>query len=42
MWGWNHQMWGKSKGTVKYDKKPVICDVRTAQCENGTIKCEKK
>ena len=23
-------------------KKTVTCDVRTAQCEDGTIKCEKK
>ena len=24
------------------EKKNVTCDVRIAQCENGTIKCEKK
>ena len=23
-------------------KKTVICDIRTAQCEDGTVKCEKK
>ena len=43
----------KNMGTIKYDKrivtcysnatkKIVICDIRTAQCKNGTIKCEKK
>ena len=35
-------MWGKSKGTTKYGKRIVTCDVRTAQYENETIKCEKK
>ena len=29
----------KSKRTTKYKKKPVICDVETAQCEDGTVKC---
>ena len=23
-------------------KRRVTCDVRTAQCEDGTVKCEKK
>ena len=35
-------MWGKNKGTTKYDKRIVTCDVGTAQYENETIKCEKK
>ena len=32
----------KSKGITEYDKSPVICDVSTTQCEDGTIKYEKK
>ena len=32
----------KNKGTIKCDKRIVICDVGTAQYENETIKCEKK
>ena len=32
----------KSKGTAKYDKRTVICNVGTAQCEDETIKREKK
>ena len=35
-------MWGKSKGTTKYDKRIVTCDVGTAQYENETIRCEEK
>ena len=35
-------MWEKNKGTAKYEKRTVIYDVRTAQCEDGTVKCEKK
>ena len=35
-------MWKKSKGTTKYKKRIVTCDVVIAQCEDGTIKCEKK
>ena len=35
-------MWEKSKGTAKSKKRTVICDVGTAQYEDGTIKCEKK
>ena len=31
-----------NKGTTEYDKRIVICDVRTAQYENETVKCEKK
>ena len=30
MWGWNRQMWEKSKGTIKCEKIIVTCDVRTA------------
>ena len=29
----------KNKGTIKFDK---IYDVGTKQCEDGTVKCEKK
>ena len=36
------QMWEKSKGTTKCEKKTVTCDVETAQYEDGTVKCEKK
>ena len=32
----------KSKGITKYEKKTVTCDVGTAQCKDGTVKCEKK
>ena len=35
-------MWEKSKGTVKSKKRTVICDVGTAQYEDGIVKCEKK
>ena len=36
-------MWEKkSKGTIKCEKRIVICDIGTAQYEVGTIKCEKK
>ena len=31
----------KSKGTTKYEKRTIICDVRTAKYEDGTVKCEK-
>ena len=42
MWGWNSQMWEKSKETIKCKKRTVTCDIGTAQYENGTIKCKKK
>ena len=32
----------KYKGTTKCDKSIVTYNVGTAQCEDGTIKCEKK
>ena len=32
----------KSKRTTQCDKITVIRDVGTAQCEDGTVKCEKK
>ena len=34
----------KNKGTIKCDKRIVICDVGTgtAQYEDETVKCEKK
>ena len=36
-------MWEKKyKGTIECNKSAVICDVGTAQCEDDTIKCEKK
>ena len=31
----------KKKGTTKCEKRIVICDVESAGCEDGTIKCEK-
>ena len=43
MWQWNCQMWGeKKKETTKYDKRTVTCDIGIAQCEDETVKCEKK
>ena len=30
----------KIKGTTKYDKSTVTCDVDTAQCEDGIVKCD--
>ena len=42
MWEWNRQMWEKKKGITKCEKKMVTCDIWIAQCEDGTIKCEKK
>ena len=35
-------MWEKSKGTTKYEKKTVTCEVGTAQCGDEIVKCEKK
>ena len=35
-------MWEKSKGTTKCEKRAVICNVETAQCEDEIVKCEKK
>ena len=32
----------KIKGNTKCDKRTVICNVEIAQCEDETIKCEKK
>ena len=32
----------KSKGTTKCEKKTITCDVGIAQCEDETIKYEKK
>ena len=32
----------KNKGTIKCDKRIVICDVGTAQYEDGSVYCEKK
>ena len=32
----------KSKRTTQCEKKTFICNVGTAQYEDGTIKCEKK
>ena len=32
----------KNKGTTIYDKRTVTCDVGIAQCEDETVKCEKK
>ena len=32
----------KSKETIQSDKRIVIYNVGTAQCEDGTVKCKKK
>ena len=32
----------KSKGTTKCEKRTVTCDIGIAQCEDETIKYEKK
>ena len=32
----------KNKRTTEYDKSTITCNIGTAQCENNTIKCEKK
>ena len=42
MWWWKHQMWEKSKGTTKCEKRTITCDVGITQYEDGTVKCEKK
>ena len=42
MWGWNHQIWEKNKGTTECEKRTITCDVETTQYEDGTVKCEKK
>ena len=42
MWGWYHQMWEKNRATTECHKSIVTSDVGTAQCEDSTIKCEKK
>ena len=35
-------MWEKKKkGTTKYDKIKVTCDIGTIQCEDETVKCDK-
>ena len=33
-------MWEKNKRFVKYDKRIVTCNIRTAQYEDETIKCD--
>ena len=36
-------MWEKkNKWTTECEKSIITCDVGTAQCEDSTIKCEKK
>ena len=42
MGGWNRLMWEKSKGTNKCEKRIVTYDVGAAQCDDGTVKYEKK
>ena len=34
-------MWENNKGTNKYDKSIVTCDVDTAPYDDETIKCER-
>ena len=38
----NRQMWEKSKGTTKCEKRTITFDVGTAQCEDEIVKCDKK
>ena len=33
-------MWEKKKGTIKFDKSMVTCNVGTAQCDDRIVKCE--
>ena len=33
---------GKNKGITKCEKRIITCDVGTAQCEDGTVKYDKK
>ena len=42
MWLWNYQMWVNKKRTIECDKRAVICDIGTDQCNDGTVKYEKK
>ena len=35
-------MWEKYKGTTECNKSTVAYDIGTMQCEDDTIKCEKK
>ena len=35
-------MWEKSKGTTKCEKRTVTYNIGAVQCEDETIKCEKK
>ena len=35
-------MWEKNNDTTKCDKSIIRSDVSTAQCDDETIKCEKK
>ena len=41
MWRWYHQIWKKNE-TTECDKSIVTWDIGTVQCEDGTIKYEKK
>ena len=42
MQGWKHQMWEKSKGTTKCEKRTITYNVGAVQCEDKTVKYEKK
>ena len=42
MWRWKRQMWEKSKGTTKYEKRTVTCNIGTSQCKDEIVKYEKK
>ena len=37
MWGCDHEIWEKSKGTAEYYKRIVTSDVRTTQCEDVKV-----
>ena len=35
-------VWKKNKGITKCDKSTATYNTGTAQCDDGTVKCEKK
>ena len=39
---WNCQMWEKSKGTTKCEKRTITCGIGTTQYKDESVKCDKK